>query len=219
MNGGQDLGGRHGFGPVAPEEDEPWFHADWERRAFALTLAMGFTGQWNIDASRHARESLHPVRYLSSSYYEIWEAGLERLMVERGLVSEEEIEAGRALTDPVAVKRILKGENVASVLAAGGPVERDTNTEPAFAVDDAVRTIIANPTRHTRLPAYARGRPGTIARVHGCHVFPDANAQGLGEEPHWLYSVRFDARDLWGADGRAGDAVHIDLWEPYLERA
>ena len=58
MNGAQDLGGMMGFGPIAIEQDEPWFHAEWERRAFGLTLAMGATGSWNIDMSRHAREIL-----------------------------------------------------------------------------------------------------------------------------------------------------------------
>ena len=57
MNGGQDLGGMHGFGQVEPEPNEPVFHAEWERRAFALTLAMGMPGGWNIDMSRFAREN------------------------------------------------------------------------------------------------------------------------------------------------------------------
>ena len=60
MNGAQDLGGMMGFGRIDREPDEPWFHADWERRALGLTLAMGATGQWTIDMSRAARESLHP---------------------------------------------------------------------------------------------------------------------------------------------------------------
>ena len=91
MNGGQDLGGMHGFGPIAPEADEPVFHAEWERRAFALTLAMGARGEWNLDQSRHARESMPPARYLNASYYEIWLYGLETLLAERGLVSPQEL--------------------------------------------------------------------------------------------------------------------------------
>ena len=65
MNGAQDLGGMHGFGPVIPEADEPAFHAEWERRVFALTLAMGATGSWTLDESRGARESMAPPRYLA----------------------------------------------------------------------------------------------------------------------------------------------------------
>ena len=91
MNGGQDLGGMHGLGPIDIEADEPVFHADWERRVFALTLAMGARGEWNIDMSRHARENRDPVDYLSSSYYEIWLKGLEALLSERGLLDPEEL--------------------------------------------------------------------------------------------------------------------------------
>ena len=87
MNSVHDMGGMQAFGPVRPEADEPVFHAAWEKRALALTLAMGATGQWNIDLSRSARESLPPALYLGSSYYQIWLNALENLMRERGLAS------------------------------------------------------------------------------------------------------------------------------------
>lgn len=91
MNGGQDLGGMHGLGAIDIEADQPVFHAEWERRVFALTLAMGARGEWNIDMSRHARENRDPVDYLSSSYYEIWLKGLEALLSERGLLDPQEL--------------------------------------------------------------------------------------------------------------------------------
>jgi len=94
LNGAQDLGGQMGFGRVDAEPDEPWFHAEWEKRAFGLTLAMGATGAWNLDTSRHARESLHPAEYLSSSYYEIWAKGLEKLSCRRA--SSPRTSSGRA---------------------------------------------------------------------------------------------------------------------------
>src|SRR5947209_14565043 len=124
MNGAHDMGGMHGFGAVEPEPDEPVFHAEWERRAFALTLAMGMPGGWNIDMSRRARESLLPAEYLTKAYYEIWLAGLEKLMAERGLVAEEEIEAGQPLREAKPVKRVLSPADVAKVLYHGGPTER-----------------------------------------------------------------------------------------------
>jgi nitrile hydratase len=83
-------------------------------------------------------------------------------------------------------------------------------------VGDKVRTRNLNPATHTRLPRYCRDKPGTIARVHGFHVFPDVHATGRGENPQWLYSVRFEAADLWGPHTTAS-AVHVDLWEPYLK--
>src|SRR5262249_28591755 len=80
-----DMGGAHGFGRVEPEAHEPVFHAEWERRAFALTLASGRVGKWNLDMSRFARDNRPPPDYLAKSYYELWAAGLETLLGERGL--------------------------------------------------------------------------------------------------------------------------------------
>lgn len=217
MNGAQDLGGMHGFGPVVPEPDEPVFHAEWERRAFAITLAAGAMGEWNLDMSRHARESLPPAEYLTKSYYEIWLAGLERLLVDRGLVTPDELEKGCQLVEPKPVNRVLTAAAVPTVLARGAPVEREPSRPARFAVGDRVRARNMHPRRHTRLPRYVRGHVGKIVIVHGCHVFPDSHAHGTGEDPQWLYCVRFAAQELWGPDGGATDSVHVDLWEPYLE--
>ncbi len=92
MNGAHDLGGMHGFGPINPEPNEPVFHHEWEKRAFAITLACGFLGKWNLDMSRFARETMEPAEYLATSYYEHWLHGLETLLVETGLLTKEEIE-------------------------------------------------------------------------------------------------------------------------------
>jgi nitrile hydratase len=219
VNGAQDMGGLDGFGPVRPEADEPVFHAEWERRAFALTLAMATPGDWNIDMSRFARENRSPADYLSKSYYQIWLAGLEQLMDERALVSREEIETGRAMLPARKDVRVLAPENVAAVLRKGGPTERAAATNPLFAVGDRVRARNTHPQGHTRLPRYARGHVGVIDRLHGCHVFPDSNAHGKGENPQWLYTVRFTGRELWGERAEATSSVSIDAWESYLERA
>jgi nitrile hydratase beta subunit len=216
MNGAQDMGGMMGFGPVVPEKDEPVFHADWEGRAFALTLAMGAPGGWNIDQGRAARESLHPAEYLAKSYYEIWVAGLEKLMLERGLVTLDELEAGKSLHPPKAVPRVLMAESVPAVLASGRPSERAAMTPQRFQFGQRVRARNFHPSGHTRLPRYVRGHVGRITHVHGAHVFPDSSAAGRGEDPQWLYTVRFAARELWGeaADGTA--SVSVDAWEAYL---
>ena len=79
-----------------------------------------------------------------------------------------------------------------------------------------MRTANIHPHTHTRLPRYARGRAGVIERVHGCHVFPDHNALG-DEDPQWLYSVRFDATELFGPDADPRSQVSFDAFEPYLE--
>ena len=218
MNGVHDKGGMQAFGAVAPEHDEPRFHHGWERRAFAMTLAMGGTGAWNLDQSRRARESLPPARYLASSYYELFIEGLVVLMRERGLVTDEELASGRMAIAPRPVPRRLEAGNVPAVLARGASTQRTVAAAARFVSGDRVRTRNVHPHGHTRLPRYCRGKAGTIVAVHGAHVYPDTNARGEGESPQWLYTVRFDAHELWGADTTAS-SVHVDLWEPYLEPA
>ena len=150
------------------------------------------------------------------SYYQIWFAALETMLKERDLVSDDEIVAGHALHPPKPVKRILSPGDVAQVLYRGGPTERETNTQPRSrpATGCARRTSIRSPTRGCR--AMCAGTCGAIERVIGCHVFPDSNATGAGENPQWLYTVRFDGRELWGADGDPSVKVSVDAWEPYL---
>lgn len=215
MNGAQDLGGMMGFGPVRPEPEGELFHAAWERRALAVTLAAGALGQWNIDASRHARETLPPGEYLTSSYYEIWIKGLEKLLLQRGLVSEEELASGQA-RQPGPALPALRAEQVAPVLARGTQYDRPATAPARFAVGDAVRTRHFNPAHHTRLPRYARGRQGVVDKVHGVFVFPDSHAHGQGEAPQWLYTIRFTAAELWGEGADPTLTVSIDAWESYL---
>jgi nitrile hydratase subunit beta len=201
VNGPQDMGGHMGFGPVKPEADEPVFHQDWERRAFAITVAMGMTGSWNIDTSRHARERIPAPDYWQSSYYEIWFKGLLTLLKERGI--------------DTPVKRVAKAEMIPDMLAKGGPSNRARDGEPRFKPGDKIRTRNINPLGHTRLPRYARGKMGEIVLSHGAHAWPDSSAHGKGDDPQFLYTVRFTARELWGHDN--GDAVMVDCWEPYLD--
>jgi nitrile hydratase beta subunit len=219
MNGGQDLGGMMGFGPVVAELNEPVFHADWERRVLALRNAAGALGEWNIDMARHANESLHPVDYLSSSYYETWLKGLEKLLVGRGLATPEEIAAGRAAQPAKASRPPLGAAAMAEALAKGTPYDRPPTAPARFAAGQEVRALNINPTGHTRLPRYARGKRGRVEKVHGVFIFPDANAHGLGPSPQWLYLVRFSGAELWGANGDPALDVSIDAWESYLEGA
>jgi nitrile hydratase len=219
MNGPQDLGGQMGFGPVAPEKDEPLFHADWEKRALGVTLCAGVSGAWNIDESRHAREKLHPAVYYSASYYEIWIRALEVLLERHGFVSAADLDAGKAVGPAAKPKRVLKARDVAATLAKGGPCDRPVAQPAQFKAGQRVRTRNINPEGHTRLPRYARGREGVIEAVRGGFVFPDTNAHGKGENPQWVYTVVFDGREIWGADADPTLSVSIDAWESYLEPA
>lgn len=211
-----DLGGSTGHGPIEPEPEGVVFHHGWEARALALTLAAGAPGGWNIDMSRSARETLP--NYAELSYYEIWTAALERLVVEHGLVTPAELTEGVASGPGDSGRRVLAADQVADALARGGPADRPPDGPARFAVGDRVVTRAGSVDHHTRLPAYAAGHTGTIERVHGAHVFPDTNARGLGEQPQWLYTVVFEAIDLW-PDAAPRQRVSVDAWEPYLAPA
>ena len=221
MNGVHDMGGQQGFGPVLLEKAEPLFHANWESRAMAITVARGASGQWNIDLSRSARESLPPAIYLSSSYYEIWIRALEKLMLERNMVTQAELQAGQQLTAPVKVSKVLNIGNVDAALKAGSPTERPIDQPALFKVGQKVRALNMHPQGHTRLPRYVRGHVGTIVSLHGGHVMPDQHT--LRALPpfkvavEWLYTVVFDGPTLWGAGTDPRLEVTVDAWESYLE--
>jgi nitrile hydratase subunit beta len=219
VNGVHDMGGLMNFGPVDEEPNEPTFHAEWEKRVFGLALAMGATRAWTGDGGRSARESIPPALYLSSSYFEIWVEGLQRLLLQTGLVTADEIHAGRALEAAKPLARVLAAEDVPSVLANGSPFDREIDTPARFAVGDAVLTRNINPTGHTRLPRYARAKRGVVERIHGAYVLPDTNAHGEGESPEWLHTVAFTGTELWGQDVDPTLVSSIDAWESYLEPA
>lgn len=209
MNGAHDLGGKQGFGPInpEPESEEPLFHADWERRVFALTLATGMLGQWNIDESRFARERQHPVDYLRHSYYENWLEGVGKLLQEKGLLDSDPAKLSQlAVPDAAAAEKIL---------FSGGPTLMADAKPPQFAPGDRVRVTRRRESGHTRMPAYVQGAEGRIEAHYGSHVFPDTNARGERKGEH-LYSVSFSGEQLWGT-GAEVELVLVDLWEPYLE--
>lgn len=211
-----DLGGTTGHGPIEYEPEGIVFHHDWHAKALALTLATGASRKWNIDFTRRYRETLPD--YADLSYYEIWTASLERLLVDRGLVTDAEVVAGHALIAPVEVAGVLTADRVVAAMARGSSAERQPSSPARFAVGDRVRTRAEQVDHHTRLPGYAAGQVGTIERIHGVHVFPDTNAHDLGEQPEWLYTVVFEATDLWD-EARPGERVSIDAWESYLHLA
>jgi nitrile hydratase len=221
MNGVHDMGGTHGFGPVRPRENEEAFHAAWEHRLHAIVRVARAQGLYNIDESRHGIERMNPAEYLRAGYYERWLASLERNLVEKGILSQAELDARtRALAsdgspslprreDPAQVERVLQVQLTNGDLPRPGPSR--------FQPGDRVVTRNVHPTGHTRLPRYARAKHGVIDRFHGIDTLPDANAHGKGPCPEPLYSVRFAATELWGESAEPHQTVNIDLWESYLE--
>jgi nitrile hydratase subunit beta len=220
MNGVHDMGGMHGMGPIDPEKNEPVFHEPWEGRVYAITrLLRAGGGRQNIDNSRYQIELLPPADYLRMSYYERWLARLLKQIVALGIVTPAELESGRPAPQSTTATPAVTAAMVPAMVARRGSARREAAVSPRFKVGQRVRARNVNPTTHTRLPRYARGKQGVIGRDHGVFVFPDTNAQFLGEKPQHLYSVRFTARELWGEQASARDFIHLDMWDDYLDRA
>ena len=233
MDGVHDLGGMHGFGPVEREPNEPVFHAPWEAVLVAIRRSRAMGRFYNIDEFRHGIERMDPAHYLGSSYYERWLDGLARVLAEKGVVTLKELEertasfrarpeapAAGAGPGPRGARIPDDADGLQSPVNFVPPsTVRASSERPRYAPGDRVVTRSFHPSGHTRLPRYARGKPGVIHRLHGIHVFPDTNAHGLGERPQPLYSVRFDARALWGESAEPNHQVHLDLWESYLRSA
>ena len=219
MNGVHDMGGMQDMGAVQREKNEPVFHQRWEGRVWGMMWLASAWGKWNLDAMRHAIERIPPADYLRMSYYEKWLAALVDLVTGRGLVTRAELESGKPSAGSAKATPPVKAEGVPALIARGNPVKRDVAVAARFQVGQRVRGRNINPTTHTRLPRYARGKLGTIERDHGVFLFADSNAHFQGEKPQHLYSVRFAARELWGKQAAPRDAVYVNLWDDHLEPA
>lgn len=228
MNGIHDMGGMHGFGPVTTEENEPVFHAAWEKTVFALFAQLAAQGLFNLDEFRHAIERMGNVHYLEASYYEHWLSAYETLLTEKGIVDKGELgkRVSQLREDPEAIPRPApRGDSrlaplMQVIIRQGGSTAREVSHPPRFQVGDRVMTKVMNPRGHTRLPRYVRGKPGVVEIVHGAFVFPDTNSRLEGENPQYVYAVRFDPDRVWGEHANGGKgAIYVDLWEDYLEPA
>lgn len=219
MNGVHDMGGLHGLGQVDPRGGGHAFHAAWETRVFALTIAAAAWGAWSIDEDRHEIERIPGPAYLRSTYYERWYRSLVQLLLRHHLITPAELADGSPARGSRRRTPPLPAHAVAHELRTRRSYQREVANPPQFQAGDTVVTGNPNARGHTRLPRYARGRSGTVERWHGAHVFPDSNAEGKGEQPRHLYTVRFTARELWGEDGHPNDTVRLDIWEPHLRRA
>jgi len=219
MDGIHDIGGMDNLGRVVLETNEPLFHADWERSVFSHAIALVGGGFFNLDEVRRATEWMPPADYLQASYYETWLYSLTALLLEKRLLTPEEIELGHA--DPArgnSPAPALTREMALYVMNNCIPANLDLDIDPAFAPGDEVIARNIHPQHHTRLPRYVRGKCGIIEQHHGIFSLPDTNAHGGPEQPQHCYSVRFTARELWGQDADEHDAVYVDLYENYIDR-
>ncbi len=217
MNGIHDLGGMHGMGAVITEENEPPFHHEWERRTFSLFASLFVGGHFNVDMFRHAIERMNPAHYLEESYYEHWMHAFETLLLEKGVITMEELAGNQKPVKASDDVSVLHQNMVQVVVMTGASARVDTDMPASFRAGDRIRAKNINPAGHTRLPRYVRGKTGTIVIDHGVFITPDTVAHGLGDHPQHVYSVSFDATELWGKNAPAKDTVRIDLWDDYLE--
>jgi nitrile hydratase subunit beta len=223
MNGVHDLGGMHGLGHVDVEQDEPVFHTPWEKTIFGTMLATMGQGMYNLDEFRHGIEVMNPAHYLTSSYYEHWLETMEKNLIEKGVIDRDELDARTQdfLRDPEASIPPREdpelADNLLGLVRGGGSTRREVSAKPRFGVGDWVHIRNKHPHGHTRLPRYVRDKVGVIERVYDAFVLPDTNAHGEGENPEYVYCVRFDAEEVWGGSAEPREVVHVDLWESYLE--
>jgi len=203
----------HGFGPVVPEENEPVFHAEWERRLAGLTFSLAAAGFTNSDEFRYAVERMEPARYLSTTYYEHWLHAIETLLIEKGTLTRNEFIAAGVVPPQVSVSR----RSVAGIERRKSDQAEQPARRAGFKRGNHVVTRNINPVGHTRMPRYVRGKPGVVVRELGLFTFPDSNALGAGRKSQPCYTICFKARDLWGDDAGKRDRLYIDLWEDYLK--
>lgn len=221
MDGIHDLGGRQGFGRIDTDEDEEQFHHPWEARMRGMVNAMGQPPDWSLDWFRHCRELIDPIDYLSRPYFDQWAQTYSAMLINSGLATVEELASGKAI-DKVALAEGGKPPMPAAEVVKARPgavrFDREVTEPPRFAVGDRVRTRALGTAGHTRLPAYARGRVGVIEDHHGAHLLADDRARG-GNHAEALYTVGFDAAELWPDSEGGQDRVYLNLWQSYLEPA
>ena len=209
MNGIHDMGGMTGMGPIEQEPEEPVFHAEWERRVFALSMRIPIGRSFRFEL-----EKIPAANYLCMSYYERWFKVLADAVLRNNLATSTELESGQANPSqlPPAPPQEATDESPKSE-------EAGVRVSPLFHPQQRVRARNLHARGHIRLPRYTRGKRGTVIRDHGIFDLQDTdeNGQQLGKRKQHVYTVRFSARELWGTRAEMRDAVYVDLWEDYLE--
>ena len=208
MDGVHDLGGVQGFGAVPHSVNEdigPTFHEDWDHLPYSLLfLGAADLETFSVDELRHSIERMEPRHYMATPYYERILVGTATLMVEKGLITHDELQA--AAGGPFTLSRPTRSD--------GRPARQNRET---FEIGDRVTVRNEYIPGHIRVPAYCRGRTGTVThRTHQQWPFPDSIGHGradAGKES--TYHVEFNAHDLFGDDTDAA-SVMVDLFEGYL---
>ncbi|MBP1154082.1 MULTISPECIES: nitrile hydratase subunit beta [unclassified Paenibacillus] len=221
MNGVHDMGGMQGFGPVIREENEPVFHADWEKKMRAMMVCLDKNKVIKLDEVRYAIERVRPDYYLASSYYERWLIGLMILLLEKNVLNDDETRE---------IRKIFSIDDQADLLGAftqlkyvqdkeGITPEQTPEPSPKFKPGDKILTKMIHSKAHIRLPGYAKGKYGVVKGIYGNYKLPESNVYSDQPYKEPVYVVEFNASELWGPHAPGKDKVLIDLWESYLDPA
>ena len=203
MDGIHDLGGRQGFGAVRYARNASAFHAAWEVRANSLYALAVRRGIFNMDEYRHAIERMEPRHYLAASYYERSLTSMATLLVEKGVVTREELEN--------------RGQGHFPLAAPSTPGRTNAAVRQRFHAGDRVRVRADHVSGHIRMPGYIRGKIGTVVGESPAYPFPDGHAHALKAEDEPTYDVQFRTEDLWPNSVESA-LVHVGVFQSYLER-
>lgn len=227
VNGPHDVGGLVGLGPVPCKEPGPVFREEWEGKVFAMSVAGVVSGAFAVDDHKTATEGLHPVAFMSMTYWEQWLYATETSFVKTGVITREDVdrrvdELGEAPDTPLpqAAKNEELERKIELFITDGVP-QATLDRPHRFAAGDRVRvkSLRAEPgVEHTSLPMYVQGKLGTVEQAYRPEPLGDAIVAGEGPKLDYVYAVRFEGSELW-ADGDPRSVVHADLFESYLEPA
>ncbi|GAB4372867.1 MAG: nitrile hydratase subunit beta [Elainellaceae cyanobacterium] len=240
------LGGLEGLDPVETVETQV-FVEPWEKRIFGIHVAMmglsqhlsealpqypidqvptQFKSTWTWADLRKGAEAMNPFDYFKYRYYEKWLGGISQFFIDQGYITAEELEARTqtylektdaplpSLPEPAIDAQVIE------YLRIGDPAIREVEAQPQFMAGQSVKIKDVPTTDHTRLPGYLRNKTGVIDKVYDgayaylCSTGPD----GLGD-PMYVYSVRFDPKEIWGQLSEDKSWVYADLFEVYVEAA
>jgi nitrile hydratase beta subunit len=160
-------------------------------------------GIFNMDEYRHAIERMEPRHYLTASYYERSLTGLATLLVEKGILTREELERRAQGPFPLAAPSAQGRTNVP--------------TRERFQPGDRVRVRDDYVPGHVRMPGYIRGKTGVVVSESPAYPFPDASAHAIESQDEPTYDVRFRSDELWPNSADAA-LVHVGVFQSYLER-
>lgn len=216
MDGIHDMGGKQGYGPIVVAEPNEAFHHAWEGRMWAISRNCA-AKDWTIDWWRHVRERIDPADYLTRPYFDQWMQTSSAAFILSGVFTLDEVISGHTnLKETEAEKQDIPAALKANQRSCRN-FEAPATAPAVFNVGDRVTTVAYSSSHHSRLPQYARHQSGIIHAYRGSHLFADSGAKGVHEGQH-LYTVGFNAREMWGPNANPNDTTYLDLWESYFEQ-